>query len=114
MSVILVGTSGFGSIQIAEKFDNAHIVTRTVGSSILEFAQELKTAILEHPEAVIIADDLPHEVIPGMVQVREPIRNVEPFLISNTFEPLIQDTTYYREPKNTYNKYQKGRDKRNR
>ena len=113
MSIILVGTSGLGSVEAAGKLENAVIVTRTVGATILEFAQALKDTIIENPEAIIVVDDVTHEVMPNMIQVREPMRNIEPLIFKN-FKSQPESYERIMHPqKDTFNKYQKGRDKRN-
>lgn len=115
MSLIIVGTSGIGSVEMAKKYEEAVIVTRTTGSTILEFAQALKDAIIENPEAIIVADDVTNETMPGELLRKPLMRETEPYILKN-FEEQIKTRNYepiFRAPKNTYNKYQKGRDKRN-
>ena len=114
MSIIVVGTSGDSSIEIAKKFPHVVIVTRTIGTTILEYAQSLKEVLIQNPTLTVIADDPSNEPFPKEL-VRPPMRESIPFTLEE-FEERAQYRSYeqtYRAPKNTYSKYQKGRDKRN-
>ena len=114
MPIILVGTSGLGSVAAAEKLENVIVVTRTPGSTLLEFAQVLKKAVLDNPGATIVADDITSESLMEEIHVRPPMREIEPLMITMREASPINYETYFRPQRDTFSKYQKGRDKRNR